>query len=70
MDLRDFYRQKQATLQKISIGDIVLINENTKKRGLWKIGRIENSISGKDGVVRGAMVHKAEGKAEHEVNQE
>ena len=63
-DLRDFHRHKDTATEKILVGDIVLIQEDNKKRGLWKIGRIERLISGKDGVVRGAVVRKAGGKCE------
>ena len=63
-DFRESHRYKKAIPQKITIGGIVLIHEGSRKRRLWKIERIEKLISGKDGVVKGAVVRKAGSKAE------
>ncbi len=61
-DLREYHRQKKTTPENISVGDMVLIQEDNVKRGLWKVGIIEKLIVGKDGVVRGAAVRKSGGK--------
>ena len=38
-------------------GDVVIVqDENRKNRVLWRLGRIENVITGQDGVIRGAKV--------------
>ena len=38
------------------VGDVVVIHEDSKKRALWKLGRVVELLKGKDGVVRGAKV--------------
>ena len=38
------------------VGEIVLVFGENMKRGLWKMGKVEELIAGKDGVVRGAKV--------------
>jgi len=40
-----------------SVGDVVLVEEENKPRGLWKLGRISGLITGKDGHTRGAILH-------------
>ena len=34
----------------------MIIHEDGLQRGLWKFGRVDKLISGKDGIVRGAVV--------------
>ena len=38
------------------MGDVVVIHEDSKKRALWKLGRVVELLRGKDNVVRGAKV--------------
>ena len=38
------------------MGDVVVIHEDSKKRVLWKLGRVIELLRGKDNVVRGAKV--------------
>ena len=64
VDLREFHKLKDARVANISKGDLVLIQEDNVKRGHWKIGIVEDLITGKDGVIRGAKVRKAGGKNE------
>ena len=60
VDLREFHRQKSNTAKcNISVGDVVLFQDEGKKRGLWKMGLIENLFTGQDGIVRGAAVRKS-----------
>ncbi len=59
-DMREFHRQKSNTAKSnISVGDVVLIQDEGKKRGLWKMGLIKNLFTGQDGIVRGAVVRKS-----------
>ncbi len=66
INLGEHHNQKKNSVQPdISVGDIVLIQDEGKKRGLWKMGLVENLITGKDGVVRGATGRKSNnGKTE------
>ena len=38
------------------VGVVVIIHEDGLHRGLWKLGRVESLIKGKDRLVRGAVV--------------
>ena len=40
------------------IGEVVLIVGEEKNRGKWMKGRVLRYVTGKDGVIRGAMLHK------------
>ena len=51
VDLREFHKMKDARAANISKGDLVLIQEDNVKRGQWKIGVIEDLITGKDGII-------------------
>ena len=39
-----------------SVEDVVMIHEDDKPRGLWRLGRITKLIIGKDGHLRGAVL--------------
>ena len=58
MKLRESHRVngKQGIGQTVSLGDIVVIHDESRPRGLWRLGKIERLISGSDGHTRGAMV--------------
>ncbi len=47
-------------------GDIVIIHDDNMKRGMWKMGVVEEIVKGRDNQVRGAKVRKA-GKGKPEV---
>ena len=50
----------------IEVGDVVVVQEDGVKRNKWKLGRIEELITGKDQVIRGAIVRTNKGgKAGH-----
>ena len=56
-------KTKQTKL-KIDKGDVVLIQEDDVKRNRWRLGRIQEVISGSDGVFRGAVLKTCrDGKA-------
>ena len=43
----------------MSVGDIVLVHDDSKPRGSWKLARIEEVIIGRDGRTRGAVLRVA-----------
>ena len=47
------YKQSQRFLAR---GDVVIIKGDEKNRGLWKLGIVEELITGRDGVTRGARL--------------
>ena len=64
-DLREYHKESSNKSVCVAKGDLVLIHEDNVKRGLWKMGVIEELITGKDGKTRGATVRKAgKGKSE------
>lgn len=46
-------KQSQRSLAK---GDVVIIKGDEKNRGLWKLGIVEELITGRDGVTREARL--------------
>ena len=42
-------------------GSVVLITDNSKLKSVWKMGRIEDEIKGKDGTVRGYKIKTGNG---------
>ena len=49
-------RNKGISVQEISVGDIVLLKNDSTNRIHWKIARVEELIPGADGKVRAAIV--------------
>ena len=63
VDLREHQKTHVQKQQPgIGVGDVVLIEDDGKKRNNWRLGRIEDIVTGKDGVIRGANVRTANGK--------
>lgn len=58
LELREAQRQRKKTsdTESIEVGDIVLVHDEGKPRGFWKLARIEDLIIGKDGKTRGAVL--------------
>ena len=58
LELRNWHRLKtrEAEGQTVAVGDVVIAHEDGLHRGLWKLGRVESLIKGKDGLVRRAVV--------------
>ena len=56
VDLRENHKIQGKGTEQVSIGDVVLVQDDSAKRSLWRLGRIEEIIMGKDGVIRGAKV--------------
>lgn len=64
---REFHRcQVRNQNRTIEVGDIVVVYDEEKKRGEWKLGVVESLVKGKDSVVRGANVRMVtKGKPTH-----
>ena len=50
---------KGCNKRRISIGDLVLLKNDSTSRAFWKLGKVEELIPGKDGNVRAAVVKVA-----------
>ena len=65
LELREAHRYgiKSSSGETITVGDIVVIHCEEKRRGFWNLGRIEKVIIGKDDQeVRGAVVRVYTGR--------
>ena len=60
-ELRDSHRyaSKKPSQSPVSEGDIVIIHDDSLPRGLWKLGKIQGLIIGRDRQVRAATVRVA-----------
>ena len=59
VDLRETHKGKtKSKIASIKLGDAVMIHEDNRKRSRWAMGVVEETISGKDGVIRGARLRK------------
>ena len=61
LELREAHRHakhppKETTCGRIMVGDLVLVHEDSRPRGIWKIAKVESLIRGTDEEVRGAVV--------------
>ena len=57
MELREYHRvEKRHIGETVSLGDIVMVHEESRPRGLWRLGKVEGLISGADGQTRGVVV--------------
>lgn len=65
--MREYHRGKvQNRDRTVEVGDVVVVHEEEKKRGEWKIGVVESLVKGKDSIVRGAKVRVVtKGKLTH-----
>lgn len=58
-ELRESHRQsskKAASHPSISKGDIVIVHDDALPRGFWKLGRVQEVMTGRDGLTRAAVV--------------
>ncbi|PFX23174.1 hypothetical protein AWC38_SpisGene12260 [Stylophora pistillata] len=58
LELRNSHRLKMKDVkgQTVVVGYVVVVHEDGLHRGLWRLGRVESLIEGKDGLVRGVVV--------------
>ena len=58
LSLREQHKIPRGTTEKpqVTVGDIVLVHDDSRKRGFWNLGKVEEIISGVDGRIRGAVV--------------
>ena len=43
----------------MEVGDVVVVHDDSQLRGFWKLARVERTITGRDGKIRGAAVRIA-----------
>ena len=64
LELRESHRHsncppKKSHCSQIAVGDMVLIHEDSKPRGFWKLAKVESLTTGADGLTRGGVVKVA-----------
>ena len=60
-EVRDSHRYgaKTSDVVSVNVGDVVLVHDDGKPRGHWKLAFIQKLIIGKDGRTRGAVLRVA-----------
>ena len=48
-------------------GDVVIIKSEEKNRAQWKLGVVEDLITGRDGVIRGAKLTSGKSRLERQI---
>ena len=63
LELREAHRygKKGTAISPISVGSIVLVHDE-KPRRFWRLAKVNQLLTGKDGLVRGAVVKVTSGK--------
>ena len=58
MELRDSHRHtsKSTNPTPIAVGDMVVVHDEERPRGFWRLAKVEHLITGADGLVRGATI--------------
>ena len=64
----DRYTRSKHT-NGIDIGDVVIIKEEQKSRGMWTVGRVEELLFSKDKLVRGAKVRYINNEKEYVISR-
>ena len=59
-ELRENHRRRNPDVSNIAKGDVVIIHDDTH-RGLWRLGVVQKTLKGKDGIIRRAVVRIKEG---------
>lgn len=55
--LREFHKKQiKCDREGSAGGDVVVVYEEDRKRGEWKMGVVEDLVTGRDGIIRGAEV--------------
>ena len=49
-------KKSSSSSPAVQLGDVVCVKEDNTKRNMWKLGKVEELIFGKDSVVRGAVI--------------
>ena len=64
-EAHSYSAKKTLCRPHVSVGDVVVVHDDTLPRGLWKLGRIQKLFIGPDEVPRGALVRVATRDRQH-----
>lgn len=58
LELREAHRYHHGHTQPspVAVDDVVIIHSSEQPRGFWKLGRVKQTLTGRDGKVRGAVL--------------
>lgn len=63
LELIEAHRHNKGTdAAPVQVGDVVVVHCDNQPRGFWKLARVEQTITGRDGRTRGAAVRVANSK--------
>ena len=61
LELRESHRHNTGDpkVTPVSVGDVVVVHHETLPCGFWRLGKVDDVVTGRDGYVRGAKVKVA-----------
>ncbi len=61
LELREAHRYSRGipNAPPVSVGDIVVVHSDDQPRGFWKLATVEDTVIGRDGYTRGAVLKVA-----------
>ncbi|GFQ93460.1 putative pao retrotransposon peptidase superfamily [Trichonephila clavata] len=63
LNIRSFYHFPKPSVERnLRVGDVVILEGNTKSKFLWDLGRIAKVMQGRDGLVRSCVVKTTKGE--------
>ena len=66
--LREYHKTTGTNTQKVNVGDMVLIQDDTPRID-WRLAVIEELIVGNDGLVRAAHIRTAQGRTNRPISK-
>ena len=57
------YSKRANSLRKVQVGDIVCLHDNKIPRQLWRLGKVERLLPGRDSQVRSTVVRVTSGNS-------
>jgi len=52
---------QKGTTTTIAVGDVVIVHDENRPRGLWKLGQVQQLLPSTDGQIRGVVVKVSSG---------
>ncbi|GFQ66759.1 DUF5641 domain-containing protein [Trichonephila clavata] len=63
LNIRSFHHFPKPSVERnLRVGDVVILEGNTKSKFLWDLGRIAKVMQGRDGLVRSCVVKTKKGE--------
>ena len=62
------YASRMPTRAPIAVGDLVVVHNEGQPRGFWKLAKVQRTIVGQDGKIRGAILKVSSSRSK--INQQ